>query len=314
MAHGTDGAGSCRLPASATGILGMKPSRYRMRSGEADGSHDIAKTNQVLSRSVRDSAALLNYTEDKSGKMYPAIGLVQEPSRRRLNIAVAADAPGLLKVEAEVRVALENTVKLMQELGHKIFEVAYPVDAERFSEAYNAFFAGRVGGLKTMIERASNKSVMESGLLTPWLASFVEHAATLKAEAIAAQKAYLDTLPQAFDRLFADYDVLMTPVSPVVCPKLDEAGPKDLYTIERFRSTVGVLKFTGPVNFGGNPAMSVPLNWGARSGLPIGTHFIAARGNDRLLYELAYALEDARPWRERWAPHSLKGAVAAQKG
>jgi amidase len=62
MAHGTDGAGSNRLPPSATGIFGMKPSRRRMRSGEADGGHDIAKTNQMLSRTIRDSALAFSLT------------------------------------------------------------------------------------------------------------------------------------------------------------------------------------------------------------------------------------------------------------
>jgi amidase len=67
---------------------------------------------------------------------------------------------------------------------------------------------------------------------------------------------------------------------------------------------MGRLKFTGPVNFGGHPATSVPLGWEAA--LPIGSHFIAGRGQDATLYSLAYELEEARPWANRWAPHSLK--------
>ena len=71
MAHGTDGGGSNRLPASATGIFGMKPSHGRMRSGEAGGGHDFAKTNHVLSRTVRESALLFSLTEDKTGPLHP---------------------------------------------------------------------------------------------------------------------------------------------------------------------------------------------------------------------------------------------------
>ena len=74
LVHGTDGAGSNRLPASITGLFGMKPSRERMLSGESDGGHDLTKTNQTLGRSVRDSAALLDHTEDKSGVRYEPQG------------------------------------------------------------------------------------------------------------------------------------------------------------------------------------------------------------------------------------------------
>ena len=82
LVHGTDGAGSNRLPASITGLLGIKPSSKRMLSGEAGGGHDLTKTNQTMGRTVRDSAALLNHTEDKSGKLYKPVGLVQGPSKK----------------------------------------------------------------------------------------------------------------------------------------------------------------------------------------------------------------------------------------
>ncbi|MGI9509700.1 MAG: amidase family protein, partial [Geminicoccaceae bacterium] len=68
LVHGTDGPGSNRLPASACGLFGVKPSRFRMLSGEAGGGHDRTKTNQTMSRTVRDGARLMDLTEDKSGK------------------------------------------------------------------------------------------------------------------------------------------------------------------------------------------------------------------------------------------------------
>ena len=84
VAHGTDGAGSCRLPASAVGLLGMKPTRGIMYSGELDGTHDIAKTHQVISRTVRDSAAIFNVTEDRRDNALQDIPLVRRtmPSLR----------------------------------------------------------------------------------------------------------------------------------------------------------------------------------------------------------------------------------------
>ena len=306
MAHGTDGAGSCRLPASATGILGMKASRLRMLSGEADGGHDVAKTNQVLSRTVRDSAALLNCTEDKSGRFFPPIGYVNGPSKRRLKIGLITDSEGLVDIEKDVHLALEDVARLLQDLGHEVGATSYPSNSEDFCNGYFAFSAGRLGGLKTLVEKVSGTSVAASGLLTHWTASFLESLSTDSDADIGPQKAYLDTLPGRFADCFTRFDLLLTPVSPVVCPKLDEASPGDEFTMERFRDMMGKLKFTGPVNFGGNPAMSVPLGWASLSAVPIGAHFIAANGDDRTLYQLAYELEESRPWRSRWAPHSLQ--------
>jgi amidase len=138
------------------------------------------------------------------------------------------------------------------------------------------------------------------------MASFVEAAADFDPAEMAVQREILGTVPGAFDAAFADLDVLLAPVSPVVCPRLDEASPRDLYSDAAFRGVMGRLAFTAPVNFGGHPAMSVPLGWD--SAVPIGSHFIAARGGDALLYALAYELEEARPWANRWAPHSLMPA------
>jgi len=304
LAHGTDGGGSCRLPASATGLLGMKPSRFRMLSGEADGSHDFVKTNQTLSRSVRDSAALLDCTEDKSGQIYAPLGRVWGPDKRRLRIGYADDIPGPVPVESDVRAAQEDAAMLLQALGHEVVEVPYPVtEIDAFIEGYRAFFAEKTREIGPAIIGMTGKSVLESGLLTPWMASFVEAAVDFDATEMAARRAFLDTLPGAFDRALDGLDVLLAPVSPVVCPRLDEASPQDLYSHEAFVALMGRLKFTGPVNWGGHPAMSVPLGW--ESSLPIGSHFIAARGNDNVLYALAYELEEARPWAHRWAPHSL---------
>jgi amidase len=66
------------------------------------------------------------------------------------------------------------------------------------------------------------------------------------------------------------------------------------------------MGYTAPTNVSGNPAMSVPLSWGSESGLPIGSMLQAATGNDAMLYELAYELEQAQPWNDRWAPYSVK--------
>ena len=152
IAHGTDGAGSNRLPPSATGIFGMKPSRFRMRSGEAGGGHDLAKVNQMLSRTVRDSAAAMAETEDPSGKVFEPVGFVEGPSARRLKVGLVSTDGALMNSDPEVLDAQQKAARLMENLGHTVEETPWPVDAEAVAEAYVKFFAGKVGALKSAVE------------------------------------------------------------------------------------------------------------------------------------------------------------------
>ena len=306
LAHGTDGAGSNRLPPSATGVFGMKPSRERMLSGEADGSHDIAKTNQMISRTVRDSVQAFVETEDRSGRVFEPVGLVDRPLRRRLRIGLTIDDGILGDIEPEVRDVQLKTAALLENLGHSVEETRWPVDADVFGSAYVAFFSGKVGPLAAAFSEAGT-TPSESGMLTPLLASFLEALqGRFSADEIAASGHFIDGLSKVFDDALHDFDVLLAPVSARHTPRLDDHSPREGWSdeIEDWMKTH--LKFTGPVNFAGNPAMSVPLYWSPTLDIPIGSHFIAATGDDRLLYELALELEQARPWRDIWAPYSLK--------
>ena len=306
MSHGTDGAGSNRIPASVTGLLGMKPTRYRMLADSHDGQHDIAKTNQMISRSVRDSAVVFHLTQDPSNGRYPLEELIESPSDRRLKIGFVRDTPGLVETSAEVSDAIVGSARLLEELGHTIVEVTYPVIAEEFFGHYMNFFAGKTAGLKGAIESTTGRPLLESGVLTTFLAGSLIANEGVTSEEVGAARAYIDSLPAVFDDEFAQFDLLLSPVAPLAGVRVDESGADTLFSDESARSLIGFLKFTGPVNFAGCPAMSVPFSWDSEAGLPIGMHLIAARGRDRLLYELAYELEEARPWRNRWAPHSLK--------
>ncbi|MEP0203575.1 MAG: amidase family protein [Halioglobus sp.] len=306
VAHGTDGAGSNRLPPSATGILGMKPSRFRMRSGESGGGHDIAKTNHVLTRTVRDSAAALADTEDTSGKYFPPVGYVENACKRRLKVGTIIADRSLMASEPEVLRTQERTGRLLESLGHTVVETPWPVNAEAMAEAYTKFFAGKLATLKSIVESASGKPLMESGLLTPALASNILSSQAFTALDIAEGRAYLNNMEPLFESVFKEFDVLLAPVAPVAAPPLFEHTPQEIWTEDLANYTAARLKYTSPVNFAGCPAMSIPLGRSKTSGIPIGSHFIAAKGDDRLLYELAYELEEAQPWRTIWAPISLK--------
>jgi amidase len=306
MAHGTDGAGSNRLPASVTGLLGMKPTRYRMLADSHDGQHDLAKTNQMISRTVRDSAMVFHLTQDHDNGRYPSEELIEHKGRDRLRIGFAPDRSGLTETSAEVLKATEEAARLLEDLGHEIIEADYPVDPEELFVHYSNFFAGKTANLKIAIEAATGQPIMESGVLTRFLAGNLVANEGVSAEDLAAAQEFINSLAPAFDSLFENFDMLLTPVAPRAGVRISEFGADTEFSQIVARQVIGTMKFTGPVNLSGCPAMSVPFSWNSTAGLPIGAHFVAARGKDRALYEIAYELEEARPWKDKWAPNSLR--------
>ena len=322
VAHGTDGAGSCRLPASSVGLLGMKATRGLMYSGELDGTHDIAKTNQVISRTVRDSAAIFNVTKDRRAEVLRDIPLARRtmpPLRIGVmniflgasaaqspasSLAVASDPYELERaLDPDVVSTLSDAVVHLEDEGHTVEVFEGGINQEEFSEAYLAFYAGKLGSLAAQLSSVPNAHGRD--LLTPWVATFMDFAEGVSDEQIRFAERYLSGLTAVIDRWFEKYDVVVTPVSPIVCPRLDEISPSDTFSLEQFHRMMHLLRFTGPINFGGHPAASIPVTKKSASGIPVGTHFVARRGADRLLYELAYVMEERVQWGDWWAPHSL---------
>jgi amidase len=287
MAHGTDGGGSNRLPASATGIFGMKPSRGRMRSGEVGGEHDIAKTNHVLSRSVRESALLFSLTEDKTGPMQP-VSYVAGPCADRIRIGYILPNG---HVDEDVATAMNKTRDLLSSMGHVLVEVKFPVNIDEFTSAYTAFFSTRLTLLRQMIEASTGKPIANSGLVTPFVASGAEALRDLSQGQIERAMLYLQSLQDVFGQLFQKVDILLTPVSPVVCPKLDQGAWNRTWNEDLAAEMVTHLQYTAPINFAGCPAMSMPCAIGSNTGMPVGSHLIAPVGEEKRLFNLALELE-----------------------
>lgn len=289
MAHGTDGGGSNRLPASATGIFGVKPSRGRMRSGETDGNHDIAKTNHVLSRTVRESALLFSLTEQRNGSLAP-IGYVDGPSKDRLRIGVTLPQQG---IDSDTTHALYRMRDLLLSMGHDLIETPFPVENGAFVQAYIGFFSTRLTALRQLIEANIGSPIGEMGVVTPLVASGAEHLRDLPPEHIADAMKYLQSLQSRFENLFESIDILLTPVSPIVCPMRNQGSWDQTWTDELAHDMVRHLQFTAPVNFAGCPAMAVPCEIGTATGMPVGSHFVGPIGGEKRLFELAYELEAA---------------------
>ena len=131
-----------------------------------------------------------------------------------------------------------------------------------------------------------------------------EFAKQISPEATKKGMEYLNNLDKLFNPIFDKYDIILSPTAPLETIKLGEISPQDQF-IDRKAKLEKLLSLTAICNAVGNPAMSVPLSFSKDTGLPIGSMFQANIGNDKMLYELAYELEAAEPWKNDWAPNSI---------
>ncbi len=305
FAQSSDGGGSIRLPASACGVFGLKPSRGRIPTAEPVLPGDIA-VRFTVSRSVRDSAGLLAASERKgSDALLPEVGEVTGPSTRRLKIAFAL--PGLVEEtpHPHVAAALQDTANLCRELGHTVVEAAPAINGQELLDHFFALWSSipnEIARYAWLIGLSQWRFIRARDVLEPWTLGLSEFYESLPKGAMEAALAYTDRLGREFEAFFQDYDVLLTPVAGSPPIPIGEQAP-DLPFDPLMERVVEYVGYTPQHNMAGTPSMSVPLTI-SPDGLPIGSQFSAAVGQERMLLELAFELEQARPWADRWAPHS----------
>jgi amidase len=219
LAQGADGGGSNRIPASCCGILGMKASRYRQVSGEADGGHYFLRTHQCLSRTVRDSAALLAATENPINHAgYPPVGLVEGPAKRRLRIAVSPENSFGEQPEASDLAALNATISLCESLGHEIVIEPNPVVGEHMFPAAEGIMLAPMTTLIAQVESVTGKRAKETGLLTKATIDMARYSQGLPQNAQQEGLAYFSRLTRDFAEFFETYDLWLTPTIPIETP------------------------------------------------------------------------------------------------
>jgi len=298
-AHATDGGGSIRIPASHCGLFGLKPSRGRIADFEGKAGIADVGVEHVLSRTVRDSAALFALSEDMApGASFPPMGLVTGPAKRRLRIGVLVEN-GLGHAPApEVALATDRAAKLVQSLGHHVEVTHLPYDGGQFMQDFLLLWANGAKSFADRLARAMGRAP-DSTVLEDFSLGLVEMARKAGAPALGAALQRLQADALAYDTWFPahQFDVVLSPVLSSGPPRLGEVGP-----LVPFDTLVGrLIEYVGytPIhNIAGAPAMSVPLHW-TEAGLPIGTMFATRAGAERTLFELAYELEAAQPWAHR---------------
>ncbi len=312
-AHGNDLGGSLRFPASCCGLFGLKPTRARNPLGPEYG--DIAgglAVEHALTRSVRDSAALLDATSGPDpGDPYPA-----PPRARPFTAEVGAD-PGRLRIAFSARpagghpvhhdcvAALDDALRLCDALGHEVVERDLPGLTGEVDDAIGTIIHGTVAWILGYWIRRLGREPRD-GEIEPLTRAYWEAGRRVTAADHLLAIGVLQRFSRTVATFLGDVDAWLTPTlaePPTPLGEMVSTPEEPLRSLERSARFVAFPAIVA--NITGGPAMSVPLSWNA-AGLPVGVHFLGRVGDEATLLRLAAQLEDARPWAgRRPRPHAL---------
>jgi amidase len=329
MAGASDGGGSIRIPAAYCGLFGLRPSRGRVPPGPLHGEFwDGASSEHVLTRSVRDSARMLDaLAGPDAGAPFviapPRRPYAEEVGRDpgRLRIGFCLRSPLGTPVDAASAQGVREAAKLLEGLGHNVEEAEPEVDGQALAHCFIRMYFGQVAASVAEAKALTGAGDADFELDTRALAMFGQ--ALNAGEYVHAHRQW-NEFARALGRFHETYDLYLTPSTAMPPSRIGElAMPAGQQAALRLILRLGVgrlllgtplvrqivdeslkrVPFTQLSNLTGTPSMSVPLHWApAEAGgpeLPVGVQFVARFGEEDLLLRLAAQLEQARPWKER---------------
>ncbi len=314
-AHANDGGGSIRIPASACGLVGLKPTRGRVSLGPDFGEAVLGLACELaVTRTVRDSAALLDAVQG------PGLGdpyIIAPPDRPyleevttppgRLRIAFTTTGINGVKSDPECVQAVEETARLLESLGHTVVEAAPQVDFEALLVAslptWTGWVAGAVETARLLLGRTPSPDNLEA---TSW-ACYQHGVNEVSGLDVLNALAVFNQTNRSVAAFMQGYDVLMTPTLPTPPVELgyynaDDTSLDAMGWLDKLFN--GWALHTALFNITGQPAISLPLHQ-TSDGLPIGVQFAARFGDEATLFRLAGQLEQVRPWIDRKPPISI---------
>lgn len=308
IAHGNDGAGSIRIPASCCGLVGLKPSRGRTPCGPDAGEAGFGTSCEFgLTRTVRDTALLLDAihgpaTGDKYTAPPPhgryADELGREPAC--LRVALTTRAWSGVTVDPEVAAAATRVAQTLERMGHTLGDASPAIDADDVMLSS----LGTVAGLAApwlMAPRPPDPAKLEA-----MSRQILDDAGRLTALDLLKAFDAQNRVTRSVGTFFTNYELLVTPtLGQLPAPH----GTLRYDTPDTTRSWLQTLDaygpFTAAFNIAGQPAISLPLAQ-SHAGLPIGVQIVAPYGREDLLLTIAAQLEYAMPWKDR-TPNCFAG-------
>ena len=308
VAHGNDGGGSIRIPASECGLVGLKPTRARVSQGPLIGETWAGGViDGALTRTVRDAAGVLDViSAPMPGEPYypPALPrpLVREvgadPGRLRIGVLDQAGADGYLD-DPQCRAAVASAAQLLEALGHHIDRSAPEAMFEEvFLRHFNTVIAAETAETLLAFEGLLGRPIGDDEI-EPRNADYRRVGRGLSAVAYLQARAWFGMWARRMADWWNGHDLLLTPTLAAPPPELGwftAAGPE-----QEGARIASFIPYTPQFNMTGQPAISLPLHW-TPGGVPVGVQLVAAYGREDILIRVASQLEQAAPWSERHPP------------
>ena len=305
MAHASDGLGSIRIPAACCGLVGMKPTRDRVPN-LPDG-FDYAMgfcVDHVVTRSVRDSAAMLDATGvPEAGSPYavPAKAgpYADEVGRSvgKLRVAWSPETPSGAPIDPQVLAVLERTAATLAALGHDVREEGLRVDHRALARARAPVSAANfAAGMRRVIDEVGREPREDE--LEPMTWAALQGSRQVTGEQAFWGYQQLRMLTREVVRRFDDFDVYLCPVMSAPPPPIGFSDPATVSPRDIGKRQMALFPFAAAFNFTGQPSISLPLGM-SEDDLPIGMMFTGRYADEGTLYRLAGQLEKEMPWAGR---------------
>jgi amidase len=311
IAHGSDIGGSIRIPASWNGGVGLKPSRMRVSVGPTvdEGGFGYS-ANLVQTKTVRDTAAMLDclsvpmagdpFVIPKPTEPYASL---HRASTGRLRVGIVLTELLGVAVDKEVAAAVIATGKQLESMGHHVETAEADIGGmDTMGAIQKLFFFGFADRLDAYGAKTGRKAGRDT--LEPVILSIYEWSKSLKAADFMGAWAHANMIRRKLGQFFTQYDVWLSPTTARVSEPWGNynLGRTDVdangLSTESWRRPV---QFTIPHNIMGTPAISLPLAMHS-TGLPIGVQLAAKPAEEHVVLQLAHALEQAMPWKDRVPP------------
>lgn len=311
MAHGSDGGGSVRIPASSCGLFGFKPTRARFPDGPASGEGWAGMAiDGFLSRSVRDNATMMDACAGPDAgapyaapamEMSYAAAITRPP--RRLRIGICDTTFNGTAIHPDCAAAVQDAATLLEGLGHSVFPARPVADHDGMMRAWTKIVAcGTALGIEGAL--AARGRDLQQGDIQGVSDSALRFAQSISGAEYLKAVSEIHAYGRQMAAPFAEYDILLS-ATLAEPPALVGRFTHDRDDYEAYRVGEGGVfaysPFCATFNASGQPAATVPLGW-STEGLPIGIHLAAAFGEDATLIALCAECEQAQPWAARTPP------------